>query len=388
MRQQFERIRLFVLVAVGLCLAAPASALGADLTAPVTEAAGGAAATATAATEATTSEPTAAAEPRAATAPSPPESSAPVSRDSGAAAPGQTGARDVAKTTSDAGSSALDKAESTASALGDSATEAVAEPARDVASAAGDATRAVTETRRDAESVVGSAGREAIQTAEGARESVQQVAAGISEPPPSGGIGGDGAGITTPPVILPGPGGGGGLGGVATPALTVPGIGGVDRVGGLLPSSRVGAGPSAAGAPVSNNVLAPVAGRDHRPPTSLAGRSSDPTLAATTGPIDSLFASAAALSAQIFGLGSQLSAGDLPSSASADGVPGAPAPGPAPFALPSLGGAFASSTLLVGGLLALLTIFFLSAPGLGRWIRTSAEKWPPPGLVSPIEVPG
>jgi hypothetical protein len=91
---------------------------------------------------------------------------------------------------------------------------------------------------------------------------------------------------------------------------------------------------------------------------------------------------------------------DLPGSARASAThiqprvssPGAPAhdaPGPAPpVALPALSGTASSSLLMMGGVLGLMAIFTLAAPGMGRAPPLRAAPWRPFGFASSLEQPG
>jgi hypothetical protein len=403
MSQPVERIRFAVLLAVGLCLAAPPNAFAIDPVGSVTEAAAGATSTAQPAAGTATGGP-ATSDPQEATEVPPNAASLPAAPDPSAPAPAKPAASEPASAKEAA--KPLSQTPNSTAGTGTSAIGAATQDVRDTASAAADSaartgdslTRKASESAsaadvgRKLDSTAGAVG----QTSETVRDGAQQISAGTgpNDLPPTGGLtGGDllppGTDDSTiPPGVgglfstLPEPGDNVPLPlGGSTPAP--PGDGG--RILPMLLGGPTSGLPSGGGTALleSGSGFPPVG-----PPGSggiFPGGEAFTGGAAGGGSFPALFLLPKSF---LRFPGASLAAVLTTQAGSGTPVPGIPGRGPAPFALPSLGGAFADGLLLAAGMLALLTIFFLTAPGLGRWIRTSAEKWPPPGLVSPIEVPG
>jgi hypothetical protein len=382
MSQLFERTRIAVLLAAGICLAAPQSALAIDHpSSPVpaaTEAAAGATETAQQAADTATGGPQTSSPQELAPAssahatPATPDRGAPAAPEPAATLPkpvretAEAGTRD-ADSVAGAATGAVDGGARSTSAIVDDAgagsNAGSDDLKRDAAGAVDSLTAASTDVDPKLDSATGSAGQ-----AGGGRDAVQQiVAAGTDDLPPGGGL---------LPTLL-------------ETESHLPLVGPAD-VGGIFPGGgggHVGGGGSFAGGggfPGSGG--GPASGGGLRTGGGFPGGSSTPppvTSASIAGDISPLF-----LASNYFSFpGALFAAIPVTRAASGGPAPAIPGRGPAPFAIPSLGAAI-DGLLLAGGVLALLTIFFLMAPGLGRWIRTSAEKWPPPGLVSPIEVPG
>jgi hypothetical protein len=389
------------MLAVGLCLAAPPSAFAIDPVGPVTEAAAGATSTAqpaagTATSGPATSDPQEATAPNAASLPAAPDPSAPAPAKPAAIEPAS--AKDAAQP--------LSQTPNSTAGTGTSAIGAATQDVRDTTSATADSaartgdslTREASESAsaadvgRKLDSTAGAVG----QTSESVRDGAQQISAGTgpNDLPPTGGLtGGDLLPPGTDDSTIP-PGAGGLFSTLPEPGDNVP-----------LPLGGSAPAPPGDGGRILPMLLGgPTSGLPSGGGTALLESGSGFPLVGPPGgggilPGGEAFTRGSAGGGSVpvsfllpksflrF-LGASLAAVLATQAGSGTPVPAIPGHGPAPFALPSLGGAFADGLLLAAGMLALLTIFFLTAPGLGRWIRTSAEKWPPPGLVSPIEVPG
>jgi len=405
MSRLVERIRFAVVLAGISLLALPANALAAPGDA-VTQATAGATDTAqqaaTAIGEQATSQRQAATEgaPKPPAAPAAPDTSDtsaphPAKQAAGEPAPAKEAARSVSRKVD----SAVDTATGTSGGVTQDVRDAASSGASSAASSAtgtsDSLTRPASESAGTAtaelEQKLGASAGSAGQASGSVRDGAQQIiaGAGADDLPPTGGLTGGGGSTPASPVddsgILPtllgGPTSGlpavGGTNllesGSGLPLVGPPGGGGsLAGGGGAIAPGGGGSLPGGGAVLPGGGAFTGTRGDGGSLPASTAPRTF--SLLLTNSLLSSLGASFAATPAARAGSGSP--------------APGLPGHGPAPFAFPSLGGAFANGLVLAAGLLALLTIFFLMAPGLGRWIRTSAEKWPPPGLVSPIELPG
>jgi hypothetical protein len=226
------------------------------------------------------------------------------------------------------------------------------------------------------------------QTIDSARQQSQQLVGDVGRVPPASGP--PGGGVTPPPSALSD----GGIGGVLgdhraprPPADGPPG-GGVGGGGPTLPSTSPLNGGGPAGGVGGKSILRAVGASDGPSgggsPRDFVSTLSDHVLAPVlSGPA---FLNRTLLTSF---LTVQSAATGAPATLSGAGrSPRSPAPAPSPFALPALGSAASSSLLLFSALLAVLAIFFLTAPGLGRRLTPQAQKWLPPGLVSPLALPG
>jgi translation initiation factor IF-2 len=412
MAQLIERTRFSVVLAAALLLALPGSALagpGDALTQTTAGATDTAQQAATAIVEqGPTQRQTAEAAPKPPGEPTPPDTSGAtetISQKAGSAADTATSAvgaatketteitREVRRSADSAGSAAspaLSSATGTSDSLGNAASDGAGSTAAKLDQTIGG--QASGSVREGAEQTIAGVGADDLPPPGGPAggDLLPQALTGSTPAPPA-----DGGGIL--PTLPGGPTGVPPAAGEVTLLESVarlpivgpaaggitPGGGGISPGGGggFTPGSGGGVAPAGGGIPAGDETPtdAGTAAGGIGDVGGVGGR-----LASTARAFFSIFSTNGFLSS----LGASFAT--LPPTGTGPGspAPGIPGHGPAPFALPSLGGSFADGLVLAAGLLALMTIFFLTAPGLGRWIRTSAEKWPPPGLVSPIEVPG
>jgi hypothetical protein len=394
MSQPIERIRFVFLLAASLCFAVPASA-SADLTSTLTQPTAGAIDTAqqvagtveTSAQGATTSEPVSQTTTATQTTPAPTPSTAVSSTTSSVTQQADTTVSSttssVAESTEKVGSADSGAVPSTDSASSASGTvsKAIDGAKQTVQSTAAAATGNTGDTQRKVASTVGSTSNTLVQTVDSVDQQTVELISGSGLPPAGGPPGGGSF------PLLPGGGGGGIFPTLPGALLPIDGPLPIDPDGllGPIPPGFLSTGPPHGGLPLLGGVYpfslmaAPPAG---------PGFAFRDVLSQLIGQLDSRLFSALNLAVgNLFSFaGAALEAGQL--TVAGPSAPAIPDQGPTPFAFPSIGGGFAQSLLLFSGLLALLTLFLLKAPGLGRRIRISADLWRPPGFASPLELPG